>query len=83
MEVLGIAKDNNIKDSLDEAAFNNRISNHDDYHEIDWLRSIARKVEAGYIELLVKLSSGRSVYPLILITLSKLTLSRTPTQRSE
>ncbi|KAJ5642231.1 hypothetical protein N7490_006231 [Penicillium lividum] len=36
MEVLGIAKDNNIKDSLDEAAFNNRISNLEDDHEIDW-----------------------------------------------
>lgn len=36
MEVLGIAKDNNIKDSLDEAAFNNRISNHEDDHGIDW-----------------------------------------------
>jgi hypothetical protein len=36
MEALGIVKDNNIKDSLDEAAFNSRISNHEDDHEIDW-----------------------------------------------
>ena len=35
MEVLGIAKDNNIKHSLDETASNNRISNHDDDHGID------------------------------------------------
>lgn len=44
-EVLGIANENKIKDSLEEAAFesHNNISNHEDGHGYDWPQRASQK----------------------------------------